>query len=1214
MGWYANLKIGNKLLLGYGTVIAFSCLTGYFGVTGLAEIKSHMDVMHDHLIPSIETAAMIERHHQQHRRTLLNYLMERPQRRKDLETILHHEEVEIQESLEKFSTTAIHPVEHRAIGEVATASKEYLDGAARLKAAVDGGADHETLVDDNARLRGLFTNVETRTKQLVQHIVEEGHQHLEQGNTSYSSIRTWLITLLLGAIAIALAMAFFITRSVASPIRVVLDAVRRMEESGVAKARLAEAIAAGDLSQDVTVSERLQVDPETTARDEGGMLLRAVAGMSGIQASLDAAFSRMTDSLRRNRQEEQARDWLKSGTNELSALLRGDRRLEEMVEKSLSFLCEYLGAGVGALYLYNDRTRDLEIAATYALARREDLKKRFGLGEGLVGEAARERKIIRLTDVPPGYLPIRSAIGEATPLNIAAVPLLHDNLLVGVVELGSFRDFTERELEFLLHAQEGLSIGISVNRSRKLVDELLEQTQAQTEELRVQQEELQQTNEELEERAQMLEQQREQIRAKNREVEETSRALQLKAGELERISTYKSEFMANMSHELRTPLNSLLILSSLLKENRENNLTEKQVEYAATINSSGNDLLTLINDILDLSKIESGKLEFNYEGMTVRALFEQLRTMFIPVAEQRGLGFDTTIEEGVPEEISTDGQRTQQILKNLISNACKFTREGRVAVRAYVPNSEENPLPVPAIAIQVSDTGIGIPAGKHDLVFQAFQQADGTTSRKFGGTGLGLSISRQLARGLHGDVLLESEEGKGSSFTLYLPLDHAAHGAGSHSAEAVPLLPPVEKPSEKKPSGKEADVQLPAPVLADDREQLKPGERSILIIEDDLSFASILMDMVHDHDFSAIVAGSGESGITLAHHYLPSAIILDVMLPHIDGWGVMRSLKDSLKTRHIPVHFITCLEDRQKALTMGAIGFVTKPVNSKQLDEVFTTIEHSLAKSVKKLLIVEDDRNEAKSMEALLGERDVAITIAGTGREAMGLLAAERFDCIVLDLGLSDMSGFEVLEKIQSFDENRRIPVIIHSGRDLSREDEQRLRHYAESIIIKGAKSPERLLNEVSLFLHLVESGMEPEKKRMIRAALDSEAMLEGKKVLIVDDDMRNIFSLSSILSEKKMIVLEAENGREALERLTHEPGIDVVLMDIMMPEMDGFAATRAIRKDPRFARLPIIALTAKAMKGDRDECLKAGASDYIQKPVDVDKLFSLLRVWLYGS
>lgn len=676
MGWYADLKIRNKLLLGYGTVIAFSSLIGYFGVTGLTEMKSHLDAMHDHLIPGIETAAMIDRHHQQHRRTFLNYLEENRLHRKELELKLHHEAIDIQESLKRYAKLSIYPAERRLLDDVITASKEYMDETARLKSAADSGADYETLTVDNAHLRTLFGDVENRAKLLTQYSLKEGDEHLDQSTAGYFNIRSWLISLLLGAIAIALAMAFFITRSVADPIRVVLDAVRRMEESGTEKARLAEAIAAGDLTQDVAVSERLRIDPETVARDEGGMMLRAVAGMSGIQASLDAAFSRMTDSLRRNRQEEQARDWLKSGANELGAILRGDRRLEEMVEKSLSFLCEYLGAGVGVLYLYNDRTRDLEIAATYALARREDMKKRFALGEGLVGEAAKERRIIRLADVPPGYLPISSAIGEAKPLNIAAVPLLHDNLLVGVVEIGSFREFTARELEFLSRAQEGLSIGINVNRSRKLVDELLEQTQAQTEELRVQQEELQQTNEELEERAQMLEQQREQIRAKNREVEETSRALKLKADELERISTYKSEFLANMSHELRTPLNSLLILSSLLKENREHNLTDKQVEYAATINSSGNDLLTLINDILDLSKIESGRLEFNYEQIPLRALFDQLRTMFSPLAEQKGLDFDAIIEEGVPEEITTDGQRTQQILKNLVSNACKFTREG----------------------------------------------------------------------------------------------------------------------------------------------------------------------------------------------------------------------------------------------------------------------------------------------------------------------------------------------------------------------------------------------------------------------------------------------------------------------------------------------------------------------------------------------------------
>ena len=1209
MGWYSDLKIGNKLLLGYGTIIAFSCLIGYFGVTGLTQLKSHLDAMHDHLIPSIEAAAMIERHHQQHRRTFLNYIMDNQKRRKELAIKLNHEAVEINESMAAFAKYSVHAPEHRFLAKVTTASKEYMIETQRLKAAIDAGVGYGTLADDNERLRALFTNVETLTKELTLHIIEEGHDHLENGKDSYGNIRRWLVTLLLSAVAIALSMAFFITRSVTNPIRLVLGAVRRMEEAGVEKARVVEAIAAGDLSRDIRISEQFRIDPETTGRDEGGMLIRAVAGMSEIQTSLDAAFSRMTVSLRRTREDEHKRDWLKSGANELNEILRGDRRLDEMANKSLSFLCEYLGAGVGALYLYNDDGRELEIAATYALSRRKGLNDRFALGEGLAGEAARDKRIIRLTDVPFDYLPISSAIGEAKPLNIAAVPLLYNDHLVGVVELGSFREFTDLEMEFIQRAREGLAIGISVNRARKLVDELLEQTQTQAEELRVQQEELQQSNEELEERAQMLEQQREQIRSKNREVEESSRALQLKAEELERISAYKSEFLANMSHELRTPLNSLMILSSLLKENRDGNLSEKQVEYASIINSSGNDLLVLINDILDLAKIESGKLEFNYEQLALRPLLDQLRMMFTPLAEQQGLGFDLTIEDGVPEEVATDGLRIQQILKNLISNACKFTQEGRVAVRAYVPAPAANPLPVPAVAFAVSDTGIGIPAAKHELVFQAFQQADGTTSRKFGGTGLGLSISRQLARGLNGDVRLESAEGSGSVFTLYLPL--VAYCNLAAATAAIPELPPEVGPGERP--APPAEFVSPAPVLADDRDRLQPGERSILIIEDDLSFAAILMDMVRARGFSVLVAGDGESGIALADHYLPSAIILDVMLPHLDGWGVMRSLKDRLRTRHIPVHFLTCLEDRQKAMSMGAIGFVTKPVTSEQLDEVFGTIEQSLAKSVKKLLIVEDDRAEAKSMEELLGARHVAITVAETGHEAIGLLSAGQFDCIVLDLGLADMSGFEVLEKIHSLDEAGRIPVIIHSGRDLSREEELRLRHYAESIIIKGVKSPERLLNEVSLFLHFVESGIAPEQKRMITTALDNEAMLDGKKVLVVDDDMRNIFSLSSVLSEKKIVVFEAENGREALDRLNENPDIDAVLMDVMMPEMDGFEATRAIRKDPRFAGLPIIALTAKAMKGDRDECLKAGASDYIQKPVEMERLFSLLRVWLYG-
>ena len=757
---------------------------------------------------------------------------------------------------------------------------------------------------------------------------------------------------------------------------------------------------------------------------------------------------------------------------------------------------------------------------------------------------------------------------------------------------------------------EALAIALSVNKSRQRLNELLEQTQGQAEELQAQQGELQQTNEELEERAQMLEQQREQIRIKNHALEETGGELQRKADELERVSAYKSEFLANMSHELRTPLNSLMILSSLLKDNREGNLTAKQVEFASTINGAGRDLLNLINDILDLSKIESGHMEFHYEELTLPEVCEQLESVFNPIAGDKGIGFSAKRDESAPETITTDVQRTQQILKNLLSNACKFTAQGSVTLRTYTPDSDEYPSGKASVAFAVTDTGIGIPADKQSLIFNAFQQADGSTSRTYGGTGLGLSISRQLARSMGGEICLTSEEGKGSVFTLYLPIKGICDLTTAAKKPALPASPANTSAAGTK--SKWTDT-LPAPI-PDDRLQIPEGGKSILVIEDDLSFAAILVNMVRGRGFSALVAADGECGIAMAECYQPSAIILDVMLPHIDGWGVMRSLKDNPITRHIPVHFVTCLEERQKAMSMGAIGYVTKPVSSEQMDSVFGTLENAIKKTMKKLLIVEDDPTQVHAMVALLEERDVTITVADNGAKAVKLLSNQQFDCVVLDLGLADMGAFELLEELKKLDPERRIPVIIHTGRELTQEDERRLHHYAESIIIKGAKSPERLLNEVTLFLHLVETSLDPGKQRMIRTVLDKEAMLEGKKVLIVDDDMRNIFSLSSALSEKNIVIFEAENGREALNRLDQFPDIDLVLMDIMMPEMDGYEAMRIIRKDSRFQLLPIIALTAKAMKGDREECLKAGASDYIPKPVDMEKLFSLLRVWLYQT
>jgi CheY-like chemotaxis protein len=1020
-----------------------------------------------------------------------------------------------------------------------------------------------------------------------------------QGARSEWTIFAFLVGLLLAGIGIAL----LITRSVYGSLKLASGAVRTLARSSEEKVLVAETIAAGDLSRDIAFAEALSIDPATLPKDQLGQLMGGVLDLSNLQSALDRTFQRMTTSLRLAHAEEARTSWLKSGLNDLNNVLRGEQENLRLTDKAICFLAPYLGAGVGAMYIFHEATKELRLVASYAYARPKQRPDRFRLGEGLIGQAALEGRLICLPQVPADYFTITSALGERSPQWVIAIPFHHEGQLIGALELGTFRDFNPTEMDFLVQAMESVATAIAVNLARQQVNELLAQSQQQEEELRVQQEELQQSNEELEERAQLLEQQREQNRAANVEMKAASLELQRKAAEVERVSTYKSEFLANMSHELRTPLNSLMILSRLLMENKEGNLTDKQVEFSSTIHGAGKDLLNLINDILDLSKIESGHMEYQYEEAPVAELYGQIGSAFRAIAEQKGLRLEIEVAPEVPPTIRTDNQRCLQILKNLLSNAIKFTSAGAVVLRAYVPDWQENPLPVPAIAFSVRDTGIGIPAHKHELVFQAFQQADGTTSRTYGGTGLGLSISRQLALGMGGEIRLASEEGQGSLLTLYLPVA----GVGAAAPLEARFAPTRHTAPQREPV-------LVRPGVPDDREGLEPGGKAILIVEDDLPFAGILVDMVRERGFAAIATAEGPEALVLAERYLPSAIILDVMLPGMDGWAVMQKLTDNLRTRHIPVHFLTCLDERQKALSMGAVGYAMKPVSRESLDALFTTLQGAVSNRVRRLLIVEDDPREAKSLLALLEGRELQLRVAETGAEAIRLLSTEPFDCMVLDLGLSDMSGFDLLEHIQLMDAPSRIPVIIHSGRDLSRADEARLQQYARSIIIKGAKSPERLLNEVTLFLHVLESNLSPEKVQMIHASISGEMVLEGKKVLIVDDDMRNVFSLTSLLTDRGMKVVEAENGREGLARLNEHPDVAIVLMDVMMPEMNGYEAIQALRQDARFAKLPVIALTAKAMKGDREACMEAGASDYITKPIDLDRLLSMLRVWLYGQ
>lgn len=1212
MGWFSNLKIGTKILLGFATIILISLLVAGASILGMASIDDLLVIINKTTMRQIVYSNDINANLTLHNRRALRHILNNNQEEMEqIRSQMRMNELAISDLLDKYRATQLDSTEQRLLDRFSRVWPDYVTIIGQVTRLSQGGKKEIALqlVENDASL--LFHELENALDDLIKYNVAEGKQGDEEGEQLYHTLRNSLVALMLFSLLIALIIALQISRSVADPIRTALDALGVLSRGAEDKAVLAEAIADGDLNRQVLITQPLDLAPDSFTRDEAGVLLRTVSDMCALQAKQDMALARMTEALRHVRQEELDRDWLKNGINGMNDLLRGERSLQDVLQQCLSYLCGYLGAAAGAFYLWNDRTGVLELAAGHALKARE-AGAGYQLGQGLAGQAARDQKIIILSDVPAGYLTVSSGLGEAEPLTIAALPLIHDKRLIGVVETASFHSFGDRENELFELARRVLATGVGVTISRSLVDELLEQTQSQTEELRVQQEQLQQTNEELEERAQMLEQQREQIRIKNREVEETSRQLQRKAEELEQTSAYKSEFLANMSHELRTPLNSLLILSRLLMDNREGNLSEKQIEFARTMNNAGNDLLNLINDILDLSKVEAGRLEFHYESLPLTELFGHLGSLFNPLADQKGIVFECSGAPDVPESLRIDGQRSQQILKNLLSNAFKFTSHGSISLKAFLPGQNDNPLPQPAVAFSVIDSGIGIPPEKQEIIFQAFQQGDGSTSRKFGGTGLGLSISRQLARAMAGDITLESHEGEGSVFTLYLPLEpHEAAGAESSAAPRTSTGGRTEQIAPAALPPRKADAASPSP-LPDDRHQIQGGQKSILIIEDDLGFARILMEMVRERGFAALSAANGEDGLYLADHFLPDAIILDVMLPHVDGWGVMRLLKENPRTRHIPVHFLTCLEERQKAMAMGAIGFVTKPVDPDQLAQIFSTIESAISCSVRKLLIVEDNRNEAKSLLALLEGRDVEISLAGSGDEAISLLSREHFDCMVLDLGLSDMSGFDLLEHIRKQDESRRLPVIIHTGRSLSREEELKLRHYTESIIIKGAKSPERLLNEATLFLHQVESSLNPDKQRMLRASLDKETMLEGKKILLVDDDMRNVFSITSVLADKHMTVVEAENGREALQRLEEHPDVNLVLMDIMMPEMDGYETIRAIRKDPRFTKLHIIAMTAKALKGDQEKCLQAGASDYIAKPIDVDKLLSLMRVWLY--
>jgi HAMP domain-containing protein/CheY-like chemotaxis protein len=950
-----------------------------------------------------------------------------------------------------------------------------------------------------------------------------------------------------------------------------------------------------------------------TAVTKGDLTRSIQVETRGEVAQLKDNINTMIDNLRVTTERNKEQDWLKTNLAKFTRMLQGQRDLYTVGQMLLSELVPLVDAHQGAIYQMNladDAPPILRRLAGYANV--EEQPETFEIGEGLVGQCAQENERILLLDVPENYTPVRSSLGAARPTNIVVMPVLFEGQTKAVIELASLHEFTPAHLNFLEQLTESIGVVLNTIEATMRTENLLQQSQQLTAELQSGQKELQQTNEELEQKARELEEQNAEVERKNVEIDQARRAVEEKAAELALTSKYKSEFLANMSHELRTPLNSILILGQQLGENPSGNLTDRQVEFARSIHSAGSDLLNLINDILDLSKIESGTVSVDAEEIPFSALRESVERNFRHIAENKSLPFNVDFDPHLPPVFTTDSKRLQQIIKNLLSNAFKFTTRGFVSMNVRLAQggwTQDHPVLQHAssvMAIEISDSGIGIAPEKQKLIFEAFQQADAGTSRKYGGTGLGLAISRELASLLGGEIKLTSTPGEGSRFTLYLPL----HYSGAAATEAPPVDRAAPAPTRTvtlPPLPPQREERVP-----DDRDFITEDDAVLLIVDDDPHYARVLLGLARDVGFKGIVAQRGQQALLLARQFRPTAITLDVFLPDMLGWTVLNNLKLDPTTRHIPVQMISVEEERQHGLSHGAFSYLVKPATTDDLTVALDRIKTFAVPRTRQLLVVEDNEIERQSIVALLGEKDIEITTVDTGAEAWRLMLDRNFDCCVLDLRLPDMTGFELLERIHSEASLRHLPIVVFTGKDLSADEERRLKAAAKSIVLKDVQSPERLLDETSLFLHRVVTNLPEPKQKMLQTLHNSNAALKGRKVLVVDDDARNIFALSIVLENHEMEILSATNGRQAIEIIQNTPDLAVVLMDIMMPEMDGYQTMREIRKKPEFRTLPMVALTAKAMKGDREKCLEAGASDYIAKPVNTEELLSLMRVWLH--
>jgi signal transduction histidine kinase/DNA-binding response OmpR family regulator/HAMP domain-containing protein len=948
-------------------------------------------------------------------------------------------------------------------------------------------------------------------------------------------------------------IAFYITRGITTPLSKIQETT--------------EAIAGGELDTDIGLS----------SRDEIGQLAKAVTHM---QTSLRETYQQNRDS-----------NWHKDGLVRLNSLITGNPTLKRLTSDVIAGLCRFLDAKLGTIYVL-DRSVEpnvLNFTAGFGYTPNSNIQSQFKIGEGLIGQAAGEQQSLMLNDPPTDYIKVRSSLGETTPHQLAILPCYHEETLMAVIEIGLLRSLTELELNFLAEAIHTIGVAIEAAENREELSVALVTAQRLTEEAQAQQEEMETLNEELEEHNELLN--KEKIK-----VEQAQQELQAQAESLAMASRYKSEFLSNMSHELRTPLNSLLLLARGLADNKDNSLRDDQVQSAQIIYQSGYDLLDLINEILDLSKIEAGRMELNVETTLIEHLSESIQVNFNHLAEEKGLKLEVIVDSNAPESIRTDRKRLEQIIKNLLSNAIKFTDEGSIQVTFTATSNKERY----ALAVRVTDTGIGIPANEHGHVFEAFKQADGSSTRKFGGTGLGLSISRQLASLLGGKIQLQSEPGKGSTFCVLLPSE-------------APLTNKGESSNALQQSGGGVKEKTPHKTeIADDRDEIEDGDRTILIVEDDLTFLNILMQESYKHKFKCLASATGEDALKLAVKYRPNAIILDLMLPDMSGWQILEQLKQNIETRHIPVHIASVLDPDYTAMRRGAAGYLQKPASQENLEDVLARLDRIVDCKTRDLLIVEDDESSRHAITQLISDSGIEIDEAETGKAALEAIKNKRYDCVILDLGLPDMDGHELLKQIAADPDIENPPVVIYTGRELSHEEELKLRDYSDSIIIKDARSEERLLDEVSLFLHRVISDLPDNKREQIERLYNTDALLKDKKIMVIDDDMRTLFAVTRLLTEHGMDVIKADSGERALEILAETPNVDLILVDMMMPGLDGYQTMQRIRNQKQLESIPIIALTAKAMPEDRQQCINAGANDYMAKPVEPTSLISLLRVWLY--